>query len=231
MLSLFQGQSVNSVIKMQPDLFVCQNTFISLLICGYNLTGESKTFLSLSKKSFTRSLRLFSAQCANRQRFRSWPESGSLQLHRSGAVRASPCTCKNTDWEWFPCSPLSGKAVGLFLPHVNPPGIEEGGMLPPWSEKLSHRRGQGIELARKTALGSAHSSQLLLGWGITSNCWPHVPSLQWRHQTAYATYIPGDLSHYHVVEFPWKPVFLPGKTLAAFLVLTPLSSPDHSASL
>lgn len=97
MLSLFQGQSVNSAIKMQPDLVVCQNTFISLLRYGYNLTGESKTFLSLSGKSFTRCLKLFFAQSANQQSFRSWPKSGSVQLHGSGAVEASPCTCKNTD--------------------------------------------------------------------------------------------------------------------------------------
>lgn len=63
MLSLFQGQSVNSAIKTQPDLFVCQNTLISLLIYGYDSTGESQTLLSLSKKSFTRSLELLFAQC------------------------------------------------------------------------------------------------------------------------------------------------------------------------
>lgn len=98
---------MNSAIKIQPDLFVCQNTLISVLRYGYNLTVESKTFLSLSEKSFTRCLKSFFAQCANQQSFRSWPESGSVQLHGSGAGRASPCTCKSTDWKLFPCSLLS----------------------------------------------------------------------------------------------------------------------------
>lgn len=147
MLSLFQGQSVNSAIKTQPDLFVCQNTFISLLIYGYDLTGESKTLLSLLKKSFTRSLELLFARRGARQRCRSWRGPGSAQLHRRGAARASPCACKNRLKVISMLPPLRQDCLLASPPRE--PSWHWGGRHAASSIPAAFsQRGQGTELAR-----------------------------------------------------------------------------------